>query len=46
MKSGGQKLRLGDILINQNVITDAQLTAAFDFQKKNKGMRLGDCLNE
>jgi type IV pilus assembly protein PilB len=46
MKSGGQKLRLGDILINQNVITEAQLTAAFDFQKKNKGMRLGDCLIE
>ena len=46
MKSGGQKLRLGDILLNQNVITEAQLTAAFDFQKKNKGMRLGDCLIE
>jgi len=46
MKTGGQKLRLGDILINQSVITEAQLTAAFDFQKKNKGMRLGDCLIE
>lgn len=41
-----KKLRLGDILINQNVITEAQLSAAFDFQKKNKGMRLGDCLIE
>ncbi|MCL2638874.1 MAG: GspE/PulE family protein [Oscillospiraceae bacterium] len=46
MRSGGQKLRLGDILINQNAITEAQLSAAFDFQKKNQGMRLGDCLIE
>jgi type IV pilus assembly protein PilB len=47
MKSGGQKLRLGDILINQNVITEAQLDAAFDFKKKSgTDMRLGDCLIE
>jgi len=41
-----RKLRLGDILLHHEVITEAQLAAAFEFQKKHKDMRLGDCLIE
>jgi type IV pilus assembly protein PilB len=44
MSNDGRKLRLGDILLNHNIITEEHLKIAFEFQKKNEGIRLGDCL--
>ncbi len=44
-KESYKKYRLGDLLVLKNVITEAQLNAALDLQKKI-GKWLGDCLIE
>ncbi len=41
--SAPKHYRLGDLLIEQNLITEIQLKQALDMQKKN-GKHLGDCL--
>ena len=46
MKARGKKLRLGDLLLKHEVITQEQLEKAFEYQKQNRSMRLGDCLIE
>jgi type IV pilus assembly protein PilB len=46
VKTGKDKRRLGDILLQQGVVTQAQLDQAFEFQKNNRSKRLGDCLIE
>ena len=44
-RKGRQKLRLGDILVQQNVVTQEQLTAALNKQK-GSGKKLGEVMVE
>ncbi|MHB8132083.1 MAG: GspE/PulE family protein, partial [Mobilitalea sp.] len=44
MRSFREKIRLGDTLINSEVITENQLKKALEEQKKTKGKKLGEIL--
>jgi type IV pilus assembly protein PilB len=40
------RIRIGEILINQGLLTDSQLQEAINLQKRQKGKRLGELLIE
>ncbi len=46
LKKHNKRIRLGELMINMNMIQESQLDAALSLQKKSLGMKLGELLVE